>query len=299
MSKHFIYISLLIILLLKASFAQVTIRSYPMDTVISPKDTIKLNKSKLILTASMLPFTIAGVSIYLNKVWWSGQKVSFHFSDSLDWKYALKLDKAGHFWSCMFISDLFGKSLIEAGVPKNKAIWYGVGSTILLSTIVEIKDAYSPFWGFSMSDLGANILGSFYPLIQERYPVMQNFQIKWSYDFLKTSYYSTTQYHNSPCFLDDYERHNYWLIVDICNLFFKNQIKFDFFNIGVGLSAEWLDGHGHGEYELFFAFDLNIKKLIISKNKYITKIAHYINYYHLPSPALKVKPYTSFYGLTF
>lgn len=272
----------------------------PNDTS-SVADTVKPNNSKLILTASVLPATVAGVAVYLNHVWWKGDKIPFHFTDTLDWKYALKLDKAGHFWSCMVTTDVMSRMIHWAGVPYKKALWIGVGSSVLLSTIVEFKDAYSPWWGFSVSDLGADILGSFYPLVQEQWPVMQNFDFKWSYDFVKSSFYSTTPFHSDPSFLDDYERHNYWLTVDVCNLFLNKNKTFqpDFLNLGIGVSAEWLDGRGHGQHEVFLAVDLDLTKLNLSKSRVVKTALHYLNYFHLPAPAVKIKPHNVWYGMTF
>lgn len=265
------------------------------------KDSSKINSKRLLLVSSVVPAATIGVSVYLNNVWWRGYKVPFHITDSLDWVYARKLDKAGHFWSCMVVSDVFGNLMHWSGMSKNKSMWFGAGYAVLLSTIIEVKDAYSPWWGFSMSDLSADILGSFYPLIQYKFPVMRNFNIKWSYDFIKTSYYSTTLYHENPSFMDDYERHNYWLSVNVCDLFFKSEKikKFDFINLGIGVSAEQLDGKGGGKNELFFAFDLDLTKLINSKKKGVNMINHFVNYYHLPAPAVRVLPSKVLYGLTF
>ena len=47
--------------------------------------------------------------------------------------------------------------------------------------VLRIKDAYAPYWGFSMWDFGTGSIGSFWPVFQEYYPPAQAIDFKFSY----------------------------------------------------------------------------------------------------------------------
>jgi hypothetical protein len=46
-------------------------------------------------------------------------RVPFHITDDLELRYALNLDKAGHFISSYFVSEIFSDVLQVTGLPKN------------------------------------------------------------------------------------------------------------------------------------------------------------------------------------
>lgn len=244
--------------------------------------------------------TTIGIFVYFQKVWWADGSDKFHFDKGSDMIYALGMDKCGHFWSSKLTSDLFCDMLAWSGVPRRKALWYGAGYGILTTAIVEIKDGLAPYWGFSVGDMAANTAGALFPVAQEYFPVMRNFQVKWSYDFMNTSYYKTLENNGDKPFMDDYERHNYWLSMNVHGLLpYKLKPYWPrFLNIAMGLSAEQLNGKGGGNHEIFLALDYDLTK-IKTKSKTINRALHYLNHLHFPAPTIRIIPRVKLYGLNF
>jgi hypothetical protein len=97
--------------------------------------------------------------VALNETWYSGfPKSKFHaFDDSGEW---LQVDKIGHAWSSYRLSLVYSSILQWSGVEKDKSVYLGAASGVLSLSVIEILDGYSAKWGFSWSDMGANIVGS-------------------------------------------------------------------------------------------------------------------------------------------
>ncbi|OFX68684.1 MAG: hypothetical protein A2X12_05675 [Bacteroidetes bacterium GWE2_29_8] len=255
----------------------------------SGSDTLKnkINYTRLAIISSSVPIATAGVFIYFNNSWWKGYGGGkFHFDDTHELTYAKGLDKAGHFWSSQVTTQAFSILMEWVGFNEEKAKWYGAGFSITMSSIVEIKDGLAPWWGFSLTDMSANILGAFYPVLQYKYPKLKNINLKWSYDFVNKSYFKTIEWNKDKSFMDDYERHTYWLSFNIQGL--TNSKTFPkWLCPAIGLSATQLDGKGNGDRELYLGFDIDLRHIKFTNQKNEAKIKEFINYYHLPSPALK------------
>lgn len=256
----------------------------------------KVNPYRVAIIVSAVPITVGGLYIYLQNAWWKEKQVPFHFSDDLS--YALNLDKAGHFTSSILVSTAFTDLYTFAGIKRKNAVWFGAGTSIACATIVEVRDALAPYWGFSKYDELANILGALYPVLQEKVPFFRSFNFKWSYSFTKPSYYMSLPENQNSIFLDDYERQNFWCTIDAARLFFPNKDhrKFPYcIDLAFGMSARGLNGHddpakatGHREY--FVGLDLNFSKLKYTDSKIEYYIRKYTNFYHLPMPAVRTKP---------
>lgn len=244
--------------------------------------------------------TTAGIFLYFQNVWWADQSAKFHFDTGSDMVYALGMDKCGHFWSSKLTSDLFYDMLSWSGVPRKSALWYGAGYGILTTALVEIKDGLAPYWGFSLGDMTANTAGALFPVAQEYIPVLRNFQVKWSYDFLNPSYYKTLENNGDKPFMDDYERHNYWLSANVHGLLPKPLKPYwpEFLNIAAGLSAERLNGKGSGNHEIFLALDYDLTKIPV-KSKTLRRAFHYLNHLHFPAPTIRITPRVRLYGVNF
>lgn len=266
----------------------------------TPQDSISVKQ--IALVSSIIPITATGVYIYLNKVWWADQRVAFHITDDLELRYALNLDKAGHFISSYFVSGVFSDVFRFAGMPQKYSVWSGAAMSIINATIVEIKDGFSPYWGFSKFDELANISGALYPVLQYYVPVLQNINFCWSYDFTHPSYYKTLPGHQDKSFIDDYERQNFWITCDVASMCFPNkkQSKFPYFiEPAFGMSAQKLDGKGSGTYEWFIGFQIDFTKFRFTKYKAEPVIYKYLHYYHMPLPALRLHPELTPYILTY
>jgi len=268
----------------------------------------KLNKFRVALVASSVPIATTSIFIYMQKAWWKDTmqllgvpKQKFHFDDTKELKYALCLDKAGHFWSSQVASTVFSDLLQWSGMPYRKASWYGAGFAVITSGIVEIKDGFAPWWGFSLYDMSANILGSFFPVLKAYHPFFKNFNVKWSWDFIHKSYWSSLPHNKGKIFMDDYERHTYWLCTNIKGVApvrWQKHIP-AFLSFDIGLSAENLDGQGAGKREHFIAFGLDLSKITFKKFHFYNSTSHILNFYRLPSPAQKLYPRKVGYLISF
>lgn len=262
----------------------------------------QVNYKHVALVGTVIPVTITGVYVYLNNVWWKEQRVPFHITDDAELRYALNLDKAGHFISSYFVSDVFADVLQVTGLQRKHALWGGAALSIINSTIVELKDAYSPYWGFSKFDMLANITGAILPVLQYHIPAVQHVHFSWSYDFSNPSYYKSMPGHEDKSFIDDYDRHNFWCTVDVWSLCGMNTSKTCspfFIQPAIGLSAQNIDGKGAGQHEWFIGMHLNLNNVHISSSQFVKYAFKYINFYHLPAPALRVKPNVTAYPLTY
>ncbi len=102
---------------------------------------------------------ILGSYYLLDRAWYAGhERAPLHvFDDSGEW---LQMDKAGHFFSAYTIGN-WGHALFDrCGMQESNSILIGgsLGSVFLLG--VEVLDGTSERWGFSWSDMAANLAGS-------------------------------------------------------------------------------------------------------------------------------------------
>ena len=94
------------------------------------------------------------------------------------------------------------------------------------------------------------------------------------------------------------------MTVDWANLFCKDKQKYKFpyfFDFAIALSGnnlKTLNANKKEGLELYLGIDLNLTKLFKQKNVgyYICK---YVNFYHLPMPALQVAPRGKGYWLMY
>ena len=117
------------------------------------------NKGRIIGVTAAYAAGWTGTLIALNETWYKNYpKGKFHaFDDSGEW---LQVDKIGHTYSAYRLSLGYSSVLQWSGVDKDKSVYIGAASGILSQSVIEILDGYSAKWGFSWSDMGANILGS-------------------------------------------------------------------------------------------------------------------------------------------
>lgn len=262
----------------------------------------QVNYKHLALVGTIIPVTITGVYVYLNNVWWKEQRVPFHITDDVELRYALNLDKAGHFISSYFVSEVFSDVLQVTGLSRKHSVWGGATLSIINSTIVEVKDAYSPYWGFSKFDMLANVTGALLPVLHYHVPITRTIHFSWSYDFSNPSYYKSMPRHEDKSFIDDYERQNFWCTLDIwtlCGLQASQSCGPFFIQPAVGLSAQNIDGKGAGQHEWFIGMHVNLNHVLCGKSNVLKYAKKYINFYHLPAPALRIQPQLTAYPLTY
>lgn len=257
-----------------------------------------LNKPRLIGASVAVGSIWSGSMIGLSQVWYADvPKTSFHtFDDSRNW---LQMDKAGHFYTAYKLNQLNTDLFQWTGLKDENAIWIGTGISTGYQLTLEMFDAYSAEWGFSWSDLGSNIAGTFAYAGQ---------QFAWGEERIipKFSYHSTEFAKIRPeilgssyaeSLLKDYNGQTYWLSVSPGTFFPNSNIpKWACFSVGYGVNAKlkgdseyYIDPTTGIEYssqrELLFSLDIDFSKLEI-KRKWLKTIVKQFNYIKVPFPTL-------------
>lgn len=183
----------------------------------------------------------------LNKAWYANYpKAPFHFYD--DHKEWLQVDKVGHAWSAYFGAQLSTELFRWTGVKPKRAALYGAGVGIAFVTVIELLDAYSAEWGFSVTDISANTAGALLFSSQQIAWGEQRLQFKFS-SHIKKYPDDATQTRANNLFgsttaekvLKDYNHQTYWLSVNV-HSFAKSSKWPSWLNVALGYGADGMYG---------------------------------------------------------
>ena len=194
--------------------------------------------------------SVAGYSgslVALSNAWYKNYpQSSFHFfNDATDW---LQVDKAGHIFGAYTASKLNMELWRWAGLSKKNRILVGGMSGAAYMTVIEVLDGFSSQWGFSISDLSANMAGSSLFIAQELLWEEQKIQVKFS--FHRNTYGSLALNQRADDLfgsrtlermLKDYNGQTYWLSANLKS-FFKKSTFPPWLNIAVGYGADGMFG---------------------------------------------------------
>ncbi|GAB3536527.1 DUF2279 domain-containing protein [Pontibacter brevis] len=234
--------------------------------------------------------------VLLHKAWYKHDPRSdFHFHNDI--RYWNQVDKAGHLWTA-FHQSRAGVDMLEwAGVPDRKAILYGSLAGILLQTPIEVFDGYGEAYGASLSDMGANMLGSVAVVAQHH--LWKEIRIVPKFSFHRTpielqrlemlgkNYFEQM--------LKDYNGQTYWLSVDISAFLPQESTYPKWLNIAVGYGAEDMvvgnplknSMKGYDSYRQYYlSLDLNLMN-IETRSGFLKKVFYVLSIFHLPAPALE------------
>ncbi|RPI03315.1 MAG: DUF2279 domain-containing protein [Calditrichaeota bacterium] len=236
-----------------------------------------------------------------NNIWWNHPQTHFHlyrgwkqnqglydfgFHDSL-W---LHMDKFGHFYCARQLAFLMTETFNWIGLSNGCSSWLGAASSWLFMLEIELFDARFQEWGFSLGDLTANTAGVLLPVLKAHSPFLQKFT-------LKMSYHPTKQGIKNDYFIDDYAGMTFWLCANprpLLPRFLRNWWP-AFLNLSAGYGiSEKTDG----KIELYFGLDYDLLKLK-TKQPALNKLIEFINYFHLPAPALRIQPSLLFQPFNF
>ena len=276
-------------------------------TAASPHRGHQLKKRKF-LVAGVNLIGYGGSLVVLNRTWYKDfPKTSFHtFNDSREW---LQMDKIGHSWAAYNAGMVSAAMWKWAGVsPKKAALIGGLSSTAYL-TAVEFMDAYSEKWGWSWSDIVANIAGSGLYVGQELHWQEQRIQFKFSFhtknysdpvlekranDLFGNNWYERM--------LKDYNAQTYWLSLNLKS-FLKDSKLPAWLNVAVGYGADamyggfenkWDDGDPgfpidrtniSRKRQFYLAPDIDFTKIPTNK-KWLRTVFTVLNAFKCPSPTL-------------
>ena len=269
------------------------------NTCYAQTDTLKPTRLAIVGLANSS--VMIGSYAYVKNSWWSDNAEDFHFDDGSDLRYAKNVDKASHFMGGLIVADIFTSSLKWSGLNEKKSYLYGaaLGSFIQLS--IEMKDAYAPYWGFSIYDFGAGTIGAIVPYAERYWKPMEYIDFKMSY-YKRSNHYwdlTTAQKPDNPPskyhYHDDYINQTYWLSVyPLKNVGSDIGLAF-----GFGLDeSQYLDGKTKrgGKNEFYIALDYDLKRVLKRWNSpFAKKMKHWLNYIKIPAPTIRVAPELEFY----
>lgn len=202
---------------LKPIFAYILILllCLPFSLSAQEGDSLRFDRRKKILTYSAA--AVYGGSMFaLNQAWYKKYPRSrFHFfDDAHEW---LQMDKAGHVYTSYHLGRLGIESMQWAGFDSSLVLWIGSQTGMAFLTSVEILDGYSAQWGFSFTDMAANMGGMLLVLFQHLEWQEQRLLLKFSYQKHPFTQYRPEMFGSSlpENVLKDYNGQTYWLSANL------------------------------------------------------------------------------------
>jgi uncharacterized protein YfiM (DUF2279 family) len=250
----------------------------------------------------------AGSLIALNHAWYNDHvRTSFHtFNDSKEW---LQVDKAGHTWSAYTFSRISGDLWKWTGIDDKKAVLAGSITSLVYLTGIEYLDGHSSKWGWSWSDIAANVTGAGIYASQELLWNEQRIIIKFSSH--KGTYDASLAERTNDLFgqstierlFKDYNHQAYWLSVNLKSFIPESKIP-GWLNIAVGYGAEGMLGGFENKWtdknniarerhdiarmrQYYISPDIDLTK-INTNSKGLRTLFNILNYIKVPAPALMI-----------
>lgn len=242
----------LLCLIFIASFAMPISAAVPVDSVPqklfnSDEPDYPYNKKRVALITGANVVGYGGIMAGLYTTWYKDYPQSkFHvFNDLSEWQ---QIDKIGH----VFSAYAAGKAGMElwrwTGMERKKRIWIGGMSGAVYQTVIETLDGFSKEWGWSWSDIGANLAGSGLFVAQELAWDEQRIQLKWSFHRKRYDNADLNARANkifgattAERILKDYNGQTYWLSTSLRTFFPSSGIP-AWLQVSLGTGAEGMFG---------------------------------------------------------
>jgi hypothetical protein len=260
-----------------------------------------LNKGRTIRTSIGIGGAWFGSMYGLSQIWYKDvDKEPWHtIDDSRNW---MLMDKLGHSYAA-YVINRFTTDMYEwSGVNSRTSLWIGTGVSLGFQTTLEMFDAYSAEWGFSWSDMAANISGT---------ALYTGQKLIWDEERIipKFSYHPTPYAEVRPevlgssfmeSILKDYNGQTYWLSFSP-GTFMKDSKFPEWLCFSIGYSADeklvgsepyYLDPATGVEYnekrEWLLSADIDLSRLNI-KRPWLKSVVKQFNYIKIPFPALIIR----------
>lgn len=265
-----------------------------LNQFLKSSDTLnKPRRNIVVLTeASLATLTLVG----LNQLWYADYPRSKFktINDSGEW---LQMDKMGHVFSSYQLGRIGANTLYWSGVSKKDQLLYGSTLGLGFLTAVEVMDGFSREWGFSWTDMAANVAGTGLHVGQELLWQEQRILLKYSFHRTKYAQQRPNKLGNglSEEFLKDYNGQTYWLSANI-NSFLKTNGIPNWLNLAFGYGAEgmltgdpndvlFLNQNRTRQY--YLSLDIDLSRIKTNSNLLKT-IFDVFNVIKVPFPALEL-----------
>ena len=233
--------------------------------------------------------------LVFHKGWWDDEESHFHFENDFD--YALNLDKFGHFAAGVVLGESFYEGYRWAGASEFNAYLFAGLSAMMTHIAIDVKDGYSPEWGFSICDVLSGTLGGFLPMAERYVPLFKYIDLKWSYWINTKAYYRQS---DTGIFTDDYVNQTFWVSFKPYRLMPSGASAYypSWLAIAAGLSIDEkvFTKEPHPRRELYLALDYDFEAFR-PQSRLARTLVKYLNYFKLPAPTIQVYPEFHWYLL--
>jgi uncharacterized protein YfiM (DUF2279 family) len=265
-----------------------------LNQFLKPSDSLnKPRRNSVVISETALA---TATLIGLNQLWYADYpRSSFKtIDDSSEW---LQMDKLGHVFSAYQLTSFGASTLNWAGVRKKDQLLYGSILSLGFLTAVEVMDGFSEEWGFSWTDMAANVAGTGLYVGQELLWDEQRILLKYSFHRTHYAQQRPDKLGNGLAeeFLKDYNGQTYWLSANI-NSFLKIDGIPNWLNLAFGYGA---DGMLTGEpndplflnqnrtRQYYFSLDVDLSRIKTNSN-FLKTIFSVFNLIKVPFPTLEL-----------
>lgn len=246
----------------------------------------------------------AGSIAGLNQAWYAGSpRSAFHFfDDSNEW---LQIDKTGHFFASYAVGYYYHDIMRNCGINPTMSTFLGGSMGAVFMFGIEMLDGFSDAWGFSVSDLGYNSLGSAVFVGQQLLWKEQRILPKISWHDSGLSFYRPNLLGSnwSERLLKDYNGHTLWLSLNI-HSFIKNPPALfpRWLSVSVGYGAQGMIGafdnpgqdpqgnpipHLYRYRQFYLSLDVDLTR-IRTRKQWVRTLCKALAFVKLPFPTLEV-----------
>ena len=270
----------------------------------------KIDRGKALMIGGTSVAAIGGLYAYFHQVWWRGETQRFHFDFNRDLRYANNLDKMGHVMGGLMTADAYVDACRWIGMTEKKSVWWAFGMSTGLQAIIEVKDGFSPTYGFSVLDITTGAAGALMPMMKQKFSFMKHIDLKFSYWQRSQKYFDARAgiILSVPAFhIDDYINQTYWLSTNLRYLLGEKEPWVpDWLNLSIGWGIDansWntnpADPGTGGKPELYLAPDIDLVRLFKPKKPFWRLTLKRLNYLKVPMPALQITPRVKAWGIYF
>jgi len=264
------------------------------------KDSIQLKNRKKAISI-LVPSAFVATSTALYFAWYKDYGTGkFHFfNDSKEW---LQMDKVGHAASTYQGQRYINSWFKWAGFSSKQSVIYSSVLSLGFLSTVEVMDGFSDGWGFSNTDMIANVAGISLFSLQEYFFERQFLQLKYSY-------HTDNNYKIRPNllgsniaerFIKDYNGQTYWLSINT-QIFSKKLPKWLCLSLGYGANGmvgaddnlfmregiEYNYSNLQRYRQYYFSFDVDLTQ-INAKKKWINTLLHTVSFIKIPFPTIEI-----------
>lgn len=274
------------------------------------------NRSRFYTSAGTGLTLYAGASVGLYSIWYKEFEQG-PFRTFNDWPEWNQMDKAGHVFTAYMFNRYAFAGLRWAGVKRPAARLTALGVANLLQGTIETFDGFSSEWGFSWTDVAANVTGSLIFTSQDLLWQEQRVLMKVSNDLRPHPDISITNRNGAVSnlgdisrerfgdypferYLKDYNAQTIWLSINPASFSRRGRLP-QWLNVAVGYGAEnvygaygnsWRVGEEGFSYrperyrQYFLSPDIYLSR-IPTRKRWVRLTLGILDFIKVPAPALE------------